>query len=202
MTGEGKQIDRRRIQVDGNHARRLGRVNQEERTCLADEGSDRLDRLHRSQDVGGVGHHDKRRFRTKRCPDRLGIDVSLGGSNPGQRDDPGLLERPQGSTHRVVLQVGGDDVVAGLNQPLERQVQPIGAVVSEDPALGRSPTKELIEPMSRVIEHLFGRQSHAMPRTPRVGQTRSRESIHCLIDRFRFGKAGGGVVEINHGSFQ
>ena len=53
--------------------------------------------------------------------------------------------------------------------------------------------------MSRVIEHPFGRQSHSMSRAPGISQTRSRESIHCLIDRFRFGKAGGGVVEVDHG---
>ena len=131
-----------------------------------------------------------------------GSTYSLSGGNPGERDDPALLDRPQRPTHRIVLQVRGDDVVAGPDQPLDRQVQPIGAVMSEDPPLGALPTKELIEPMPRVIEHLFGRQSHSMPRSPRVGQTRSGESIHCLIDRLGLGKAGGGIVEINHGRFQ
>ena len=81
-----------------------------------------------------MSHHDELGLRVERCLDRLGIDVSLRGSNPGQRDDPSLLESPQRSTHRVMLQVGGDNVVAGLDQPLDGQVQPIGAVVREDPA--------------------------------------------------------------------
>ena len=85
-----------------------------------------------------------------------------------------LFSSPQRPTYRVVLQVGGDDVVAVLDQPLEAQVQPIGAVVSEDPPLGCSASEELIEPMSRVIEHFFGRQSHSMPRTPRIGKARAR----------------------------
>ena len=110
--------------------------------------------------------------------------------------------RPQRSTHRVVLEVGRDHVVAGLEQALDGQIQPVGAVVSEDPALGRFATKELIESVSRLIEHLFGRQGHPMSSAPGVCQTRSRESIHRLIDGFWFGKAGSGVIEVNHGPFQ
>ena len=202
MAGEGEQVDRRRIQVDGNHARRLGRVDQEEGPGLADEGGDRLDRLHRPQHVGGVGHRDERRFRGERRPDRLGIDVSLGRSDPGQRDDPGLLERPQRPADRVVLQVGRDDVVAGLDHALDRQVQSVGAVVSEDPALGRLAAKELVEPMSRVVEHPLGRHGHPMPGPAGVGQAGSREAVEGLIDRLGLGEAGGGVVEVDHGSFQ
>ena len=64
MTGKGEQIDWRRLQVDRHHARRLGRVNQEERARLSDEGSNGLDWLHGSQDIGGVGHRDERCCRT------------------------------------------------------------------------------------------------------------------------------------------
>ncbi len=109
---------------------------------------------------------------------------------------------PQGPAHRIVLQVGRDHVVTRLDQALDRQVQPIGAIVSEDPSLGPLAAEKLIEPMPGVIEHPFRRQSHAMPRTSGVGQAGARESVECLIDGLRFGKAGGGVVEVDHGRIQ
>ena len=85
--------------------------------ALADDRGDRLDRLDGPQHVRGVGHGHERgprasgpagwlRGRGSRSSEAIRVSVMT----------PVLLERPQRPADRVVLQVGRDDVVAGLER--------------------------------------------------------------------------------------
>ena len=51
-------------------------------------------------------------FGVSAVADGLGIDVALLRGDAGQRDHARFLEGPERAAYRVVLQVGGDDVVA------------------------------------------------------------------------------------------
>ena len=91
------------------------------------------------------------------------------------------------------------DVIARLDDPFDRQVQSVGAVEREDPALGGFAAKELVERVPRRVERPLGGDGHAVPCPARVRQAGASEPVQGLIDRLGLGKAGGGVVEVDHG---
>src|ERR1700678_3199003 len=97
-----------------------------------------------------------------------------------------------------MLEVGGDDMIAGLEGPLDRDVQSVGAIEREDPALGRGALEELVEHVTSRVKFPFGGDSHPVPCPARVRQAGAGEMVKGLIDGLGLGEAGGGVVEVNH----
>ncbi len=97
-----------------------------------------------------------------------------------------------------MLQVGRDDVVAVGQDAFECHVQTIGAVEREDEALRPFAVEELIEQVPAVIQSALGGKRHLVPGAPRIGEIVAGEVIQRLVHRFRLGKTGGGVVEIDH----
>src|SRR5262245_21482078 len=101
-----------------------------------------------------------------------------------------------------MLEVGGDDMVAWPNEPLDRDVERVGAIEREDPALGGIAAKKLVEDMAAMVERSLGGDGHAMTPPARIGQAVAGEIVECPIDRLGLGKAGGGVVEVDHSTAQ
>ncbi len=87
----------------------------------------------------------------------------------------------------------------GRSSPLMARFSPSVQFMREDPALGRLAAEELVEAMTRVVEHSLRGDGHAVPRPPGVGQARAGEAVERLVDRLGLGKTGGGVVEVDHG---
>src|SRR5262249_24019472 len=96
---------------------------------------------------------------------------------------------------------GGDDVVARGEHALEGHVERVGAVEREDEAVGRRAAEELVEAVPRVVEDALGGQGHLVAGAAGGGQRRAGEAGQGLVNRLRLGKAGGGVVEVDHGGF-
>ena len=59
VAGEGQQIDEHRLDVDRQDAGGLGGVDQEKQVVFAGQFADLLNRLHRAQDVAGMGLGDE-----------------------------------------------------------------------------------------------------------------------------------------------
>ena len=138
-------------------------------------------------------------FGVRAGADLFGVQITPCDADPRQRDDPCLLQGSQGPADRVVLEVRSDHVVARLDRPLDGQVQPIGAVEREDPALGALPLEELVEGVPAVVEDPLRGQGHPVARPTGVGQGRPGKLVERLIDGLGLGEAGGGIVEVDHG---
>jgi hypothetical protein len=87
-----------------------------------------------------------------------------------------------------VLQVGRDGVIARLKDALDRDIQRVGAVQRENPALRTLAVEEAIQGQPRVVDRALGLLGHAMAGPPRVGQLRPGEAVQRLVDRLGFGK--------------
>ena len=111
--GNGQQIDVHRLDVDRHDAGRLRRIDQKEQIVLAGDAADLGDRLHGAEHVAGVRQGDEPRLRRDGLANVVGIDRAAAvGRDARQRDASGQLHRPQRPADAVVLQVGGDDVIA------------------------------------------------------------------------------------------
>ena len=97
-----------------------------------------------------------------------------------------------------MLEICRDYVITLLDDPFDGEIKSVSAIEREDPALGRFTVKKLVEGVPRRIECPLGRDGHAVPCSAWICQTRAGEAIECLIDGLWLGKAGGGVVEVDH----
>ena len=201
VAGESEEVDRRRPQVNRHHPRRLRGIDEEKGSSLPDDRRDPLDRLHGPQHVGGVGQGDQARLGRERLADRVRVDVAAIGSDPRERDDPGLRQRHQWTTYGVMLQVRRDDVVARLDRALDRDVQGVGAIQGEDPAFGVLAVEEPVERVPRLVERPLRLGRHPVPRAAGVGQLGAGELVEREVDRLGLREAGGRVVEVDHVEF-
>ena len=113
VAGKGEQIDAHGLHVDGHDAGRLGGIHQEQQIVVAGDPADFGDRLHGAENVAGVGQGDEPRLRRDGLADVVGIDGAAAvGLDAGQANLAGQLHRPQRPADAVVLQIGGDDVIA------------------------------------------------------------------------------------------
>ena len=84
----------------------------------------------------------------------------------------------------IVFQAGGDDMVALFQRAFQRDVEGIGAVESENPAIRIFAGEELVEQVAGVVERAFGFHGHAVPGAAGVGHGITGEPVHGDIDRF------------------
>src|SRR5579884_1512896 len=89
-------------------------------------------------------------------------------------------------------------MIAVCEGAFESHVQGVGAIQREDETLGTLAVEKLVQQMAAVIEGALGRQGHLMAGSTGIGQVGASETIEGLIDAFRFGEAGGGVIEVDH----
>ncbi len=74
VPGKGKQIDVGRLNVDRQHARGLGRIDEEQHLALTGDSAHLGDRLHRAQDVAAMRQRDQASLRRDRLANGIGID--------------------------------------------------------------------------------------------------------------------------------
>ncbi len=196
---KGQQVYSHRLHIDRHDTRRLGGIHQEEQVPLPDNPSDGGDRLHRAEHVAGM-RQGNQPCAWCYCPaEVIGIDGAPAVSpQAGHGNVPGQLHSTQRPADTIVLQIGRNDMVSLRQQALECHVQGIGAVESEDEALGSFAVEELVEQMAGIVEGAFGSQCHLVPGSTRVGEVLAGEAVESLIDGFGLGETGGGVIEVNH----
>src|SRR5271165_967590 len=136
VAGECHDVDVHVLHVDGNDTGGLSGIHNKHHLAFATDTSDLIDRLHRAQHIRAV------------------VDDHEPGVRPHGRGnvvwihEPSAVERDvsrfrtvvadhvvDGPDHGVVLEVGGDDVVAGRNQSGNDEIQRVGYVVAEDQAV-------------------------------------------------------------------
>jgi hypothetical protein len=99
---------------------------------------------------------------------------------------------------RVVLGVGGDDVVAFLEQPLDRDVEAVGGVEGQDDAVRALGVQQPRERLAAALDPLLRLDGHPVARAPGIAGGLPRELVHRAVDALRLRPGGGGVVEVDH----
>ena len=84
----------------------------------------------------------------------------------------------------------------GWITPLMARFSPSVQFIVRIQALGSLAAEELIQAMPALVEHSLDSRSHAVTRTPWIGQAGPGESIQRLIHRLWLGETRGGVVEV------
>ena len=109
-------------------------------------------------------------------------------------------QRVERAEDRVVIDVRADRVAAcrsRIDQPLDREVQRIGAVEREDEVLRPLAVEQPVQPPAAFVDQIArSRSPRRTPPRPALAPSSRRVADHRVQHRLRLGKAGGGVVEI------
>jgi hypothetical protein len=104
----------------------------------------------------------------------------------------------QGTHHRVVLHAAGDDMIAGPQQAVQRQVERLGDVVSKDDAQRIGRVKQLGHRQASAIDDARRFHREPVPGSARVRAYLLQKMDHRLGHAGRLGPGRGGVVKIDH----
>ena len=115
-----------------------------------------------------------------------------------QCDEATIGHGHQRARHAIMLEVGRDDVIAGLERAFHRHVQRIGAVQRKDEPLRPFAVHELVQSMAGIVERMFGRERHLVPGPSRVGERRPREAVHREVNRLGLRETGRRIIEVDH----
>jgi hypothetical protein len=171
---ERQHVDVHRLDVDRNPPGGLRGVDQERHALLAAAGADLRHRLDGADDVRRVRDSHEFRVVAKERADVVGIDEALAVERDVIHLDA-VIERKvvQGPEHRVVLEVGGDRVIALLEHAEQRQVQAVGRVVPEDEAVGDGTAEVARELQAGRIDKVAGLGAQVVPGSPGVDAVRA-----------------------------
>ena len=198
MAGEAQDVDPERIHVDGNDARALGGVDDEDGSGFACDRPDGGEILNRSEDVRAmVDDHDPCPC-VERIPDGVRIHIPLRVA-PDPRDSyPAIaLQVVERAQHGVVLDTRGDDMVASADEAEQRDVQRVGDVLGEHHPVGvAAEAEELREQAAGLEDHLLRLDGQGMPGPPRIDPMAAEEGVHEPVHRLGLRPRSGGVVEV------
>ncbi len=136
VRGERKQVDVQVSHVEGHVPDGLHGVGVEEHIALPADGADLGHGLDGPDLVVGVHDRDQDGLVGDRLADIVRVDEAVGVDGQIGNLDASLLEELGGVQHRVVLDGGGDDVVAlllaGKADPKQGLVVGLGSAAGED----------------------------------------------------------------------
>ena len=142
VAGERQQIDAEAIDVEVEVAGGLDgvRVDSDARVALLDDADDIGDIVDRADHVVGVDDGDQRRLVVERGGEGLDIDEALAVDREVGDAEALLLQALGGVEDGVVLDLGGDDVVAAaagaVGDGAQGEVIALGAAGGEEDLLG------------------------------------------------------------------
>ena len=97
-----------------------------------------------------------------------------------------------------MLHTAGDHMVSRVQETPYHQVQGFGSVTSEDDACRVTYAKQVGEGLSGLIDNAACFNGEAVSGAAGAGPGVAHETVHGLIDRFRFGPGGGRIIQIDH----
>ena len=194
VPGDGQQVATDLLHVQRNLARRLDRVRVEVNIGF---GGDLSDLVHRLQDASLVIRQDdadELRLRPKRAANIIRINQGLAVYRQVGHGAAHLLQPLAGVQHGMMLNRGGDDVIARLHQAEQGQVVAFGAAAGED-YLGSATVQQLGNMFARALDRRPCLLSLLMNGRG-VPELLEEVGTHRL-KHFGQKRAGGVVVEIH-----
>ncbi len=130
--GDGQQIAANLLYVQRNLACRLHRVGMEVHVSFRRNLANLAHRLQHARLIVRQDDADQLRLRTQRPPHIIGIDQRPPIHRQVRHRATHLFQALAGVQHGMVLDRRGDDVIARLHHPQQRQVVAFGAAAGED----------------------------------------------------------------------
>ena len=184
--------------MDGKHPRRLGGVQDEQQAVAAAEIPDEADVRQVPGKVGAMGADHGPGV----GPPQPGKGAVVQPSPPVRRDKVHrrslLAQAVQGPQDRVVLPVGGDDMVPRPQQAGDGDVQRHSGVGRERHTLRPRRAEQVSELSPDGVDAPGSRQGLVMG-APAAVAVAFHGGRHSLRHTGRLGTGGGGVIQIDHG---
>ena len=200
MAGHGYHVGTERLGAHIQHPGGLGGVHQEGYAVFAAHGAQTGNGLDHPGDVAGVAAHHQAGAWRDAALQHMGLQDPHAVRRQDAQGDLALgihaLEQPH---HSVVLRVGAQHLAAGLHRAGDGQVQRLCAIFGEDDLFRALHAKEEGCFLAAGLYHTACPQGRAVSAAAGVGAKLLQRSCHGADDLRRLGKAGGGVVKINHG---
>ena len=117
-------------------------------------------------------------------------------------DSEPFLHRVQWAQHRIVIQSGCNDSIAGTQETLNHCVQTVRTVQCENDLRGRGHTEQASELTTAIVDDLRRVVCTSMAAAPCRRRTGAHPAINRIANTVRFGKTGGGVVEVHTSAFR
>ena len=198
VPGERQGVDPERRHVDRDMAGRLRRVDDQRHAPGRASPGDLRDRLHGPEDVRGVAHDDRPGVRADQGRDGVRVhEAAVVERREVVADRPSLREVVERAQHGVVVEAGGDEVVAGPDQPLDHGVQRVRRVGREHDPVRIGGAEEPRDSRPGVIDKVAGLHGQVVA-APAGRDPDPGVRVHHLPEHLgRLGEGGGGVVEVD-----
>ncbi len=188
------QVGAEFAEVDGQFADGLHGVGVEERPAAVGENADGLDRLEDARFVVGEHDGDEGGVGTESFADLVGGDEAFGSWGKVGDVDALLFELLSGVEDGVVLDGGGDEVLAGSEAAEEGVVVRLGAAGGEGD-VGGADVEERGEVLAGVVDGGAGGAT-VFVHGAGVAEALGPERVHRVDDLAQDGR-GGVVVEVD-----
>ena len=197
MSGESQKIDAERLHVDRADAGGLRGIHGEAHASFSCNGRNFGDGQQSAGDIGSVHDQNQTRVRTNRPLHPVGIQPAAGiAGNDGQTDAPGF-EFPQRPHHGIVLHRTDDDVVGGVQEAKQKQIDRFGGVFGKNDPIRRRGVEQRGQRIAGLIGHSCGSQGFAMPGSAGVATAIFQIILHGCDHSRRLGPRCGGIVKVD-----
>ena len=199
VAGKAQHGNAHGLHVDGVGARRLAGIRHQQQAVGPGDAADLPQIQHVAGEVGGVGTDDG----TGLPADEPGKVAVIHAAAPvrrdhGQADDARILQTVQGPQHGVVLQIGGDHVVARGEQAVYGGIQRLGGILRKGHLLRPGGIEQPGQAVAGGINRP-GRLQRAAVGSP-GGIAHAAQGFgdggHHAVGLFQ---CGGRVIQIDHG---
>ena len=199
VAGHGDHIRAQRGKRYVQNARRLRGVHQQGHAVGLERARKLLHRLHDAGHVAGMADHAQRRARRDRGGQRLRSDQPQAvGRERAHADDSLFFQPLEHAHHGVVLGVGADHLIPLAQRAADGGVESLGTAGEEDDVFGRGRVESLGQQLAAVLDDASAAQRQRMSRTARIAAELLQRARHGAHHHGRFGKRGGGVIQIDH----
>ena len=198
MAGEGQKVNAHLLHGNGSAARGLGGVQQKIEIVSPGKGGRPIHIQQVARQVGGVGAHQKLGVGPHQLLKPLILQLSLPVSGEKVRfHTPFPGQHMEGAQHRVVVPVGGNDVVSRIEKAKEGGVQCLGGVGGEDDPLRVGEAEEFGQSLPGLKHGACGGHLAGVAAPGAVAQV-AHGLHHRLGHTGGLLEGGGGVIEVNH----
>ena len=137
MPGKTQNIGLHRLYINGQHARCLCHINTENYTARAADRADRCHGLYSAQYIGCMGHYYEFCIWLDSPINIFGVDKAICSKAHISRLNSFVFrEMVNRAQYRIVIQERCNDVIAGFQRALNRNIQRIRGIVCKHKPIG------------------------------------------------------------------